>query len=199
MTAILIFILIVIGFNLIPQLIKTRLPKTGKLVVRLLITFSTIFLALTILLFNGFKLKGLYSNFIIGLIFILICLAYFALIKNSKKKIITVLLLIPMIIVCLFTLLFGQKISEYKINDKYKIEVTIGGFLACGENIGITKSTFVIFDREIFHESNLCLRGIRKIEIVDFNEKRADFLIYHNGELDSENPYKYEIENKNVW
>ena len=57
----------------------------------------------------------------------------------------------------------------------------------------------VIFDREIFHESNLCLRGIRKIEIVDFNEKRADFLIYHNGELDSENPYKYEIENKNVW
>jgi ABC-2 type transport system permease protein len=96
-------------------------------------------------------------------------------------------------------LLFGQRLGEYRINNTYKIEVTIGGLLACGENIKISKSAMVIFDKEIFHEASLCLRGIEKIDIVDFNENRAEFLIYHNGEYDSENPYKYEIENKNVW
>jgi ABC-2 type transport system permease protein len=199
MTAILIFIVIVIGFNLIPQLTRQKFPKTEKAVIQILTIISITFIILTVLMFNGFKLKGLYSNSIIGIIFILISLMYFALVKISRRKILIVILLIPMILVSLFTLIFGQKIAEYRINDTYRIDVTIGGFLACGENISLTKPAFVIFDKEIFHESSLCLRGIKKIEIVDFNEKRAEFLIYHSGEFDSENPYKYEIENKNVW
>lgn len=199
MTAILIFIVIIIGFNLIPQLTKKKYPNTERIVIQTLTIISVIFIVLTILMFNGFKLKGLYSNWIIGVVFILISLTYFAMVENTRRKILIVILLVPMILIGLFNLLFGQRLAEYRINDTYKIEVTIGGFLACGENIKISKSAIVIFDKEIFHETSLCLRGINKIEIVDFNEKRAEFLIYHNGEHDSENPYKYEIENKNVW
>jgi ABC-2 type transport system permease protein len=90
-------------------------------------------------------------------------------------------------------------IAEYKINDLYKIEVSRGGFLACGDILKITKSELWIFDKGIYRESSLCLRGINKIETVDFHYNHAEFLIFHNGEWDSENPFRYEIENKNIW
>jgi len=110
-----------------------------------------------------------------------------------------VFLLTPLILLSLYILLFGQVIAEYKINDLYKIEVSRGGFLACGNIIKITKSELGIFDKEIYTESSLCLRDINKIEILEFHSNHAEFLIYHNGEWDSENPFKYEIENKNIW
>jgi hypothetical protein len=34
---------------------------------------------------------------------------------------------------------------------------------------------------------------------MKLDEKHAEFLIYHNGALDSENPYKYDVERKNGW
>ena len=73
------------------------------------------------------------------------------------------------------------------------------GFLACGEIIRITKTEFGIFDKEIFYDSNQCLIGITKVETVRIDNNGAEFLIYHNKDQDSENPYQYEIENKNVW
>jgi hypothetical protein len=79
------------------------------------------------------------------------------------------------------------------------IVISREGFLACGEIIRLTTSKFCIFDKELIYDSNQCLRGISKIETVEFNNKQAKFLIYHNGEMDSENPYHYEIENRNMW
>jgi hypothetical protein len=90
-------------------------------------------------------------------------------------------------------------VNEFRIDDTNKISVTTGGFLACGENINITQSRLGIFDKEVFRVDNLCLKGIYKIETSTLDEKHAEFLIYHNGQYDSENPYKYYMERKNGW
>jgi hypothetical protein len=98
-----------------------------------------------------------------------------------------------------YPLVYGQVVYEQRIDENNKISVTTGGFLACGEIINITQTRLGIFDKEVFHIDNLCLIGINKIEIVKLDDKHAEFLIYHNGQYDSENPYKYELERKNVW
>jgi hypothetical protein len=41
--------------------------------------------------------------------------------------------------------------------------------------------------------------GIDRKETIRFNEEGAEFLFYHNGTYNRENPYKYEIKNDNVW
>jgi len=97
-----------------------------------------------------------------------------------------------------YSLMFGQTIYENKINDSYYIKTYVGGFLACGESIRITKSTFMIFDKTIY-QNNLCIKGITKIETIDFNDKSADFQIFHDMELDSENPYELNLENEDIW
>jgi len=99
----------------------------------------------------------------------------------------------------IYSLMFGETIYENKINSTYDINTYDGGFLACGESIRITESSFGILEKTIYSESSLCLKGISKIETIEFNKNRADFLIYHDGEMDSENPYNFEITNKNVW
>lgn len=199
MTAILIFLAIVIGLNCIPLLIKQHNPKLEKIVSRLLILTTILFLIFTTLLFVDYRIKGIYSNSIIGLTFIISCFLFFSIIQNSRKKIFKVILLTPLIIISIYTLLFGETLHETKINDNYKIESFIGGFLACGENIRMTKSEFGIFEKSIYQDNNICIKGIFKLELLDFNENHLELLIYHDGEMDSENPYRYEIENKNVW
>ena len=199
MTALVIFILIVIGLNLIPHLTKWNFPKVEKTIYRILILTTVTFFVLTVLSFNGYKLKGLYSNSIIGIIFITTAITYFVLAKSTKRKLIKVVILIPLILLSLFILLFGRTIYESKIADGYKIQVTTGGIMSCGELIHLTETEFLIFDKEILYESSLCLKEIKRIETVNFDDDSAEFLIYHNGEMDTENPYKYKIENKNVW
>lgn len=149
--------------------------------------------------FNGYKLKGLYSFSIISWLFIVSTILFFALFKNTKKKILTVLLLTPLIALSILTLIIGQVVYEQKIDENTKISVETGGFLACGEIINITQTRFGIFDKQLFHAKNLCLIGINKIVTIELDDKHAEFLIYHNGKHDSENPYKYDVERKNVW
>ena len=199
MTALIIFIGIIICINCIPLLTKTNFPKMENGIVRVLIASTILFLVFSFFEFNGYKLKGLYTYPLIGVTFIIFTLLYFAFFKNTKKKIMTVFLLTPLIVLSVFTLLFGRTEMEFEINDNYRIAVMTGGIMSCGELIKITETKFGIFDKEIYYESKLCLQGISKIETIMFNKQNAEFLIYHNGKMDSENPYKYEIENKNVW
>jgi len=110
-----------------------------------------------------------------------------------------VIVLIPLITLSMLTLIFDRTIKEFEINEKTKIIVTSGGPLSCGESIKLTEQKFWIFDKEIYHENSLCLQGINRIKIVKFDKDNAIFLIYHNGKMDSENPYKYKFENNNVW
>ena len=199
MTVLVIFVLIVIGLNWIPQLTKWNFPKLENVINRMLVLITVTFFVLTVLSFNGYKLKGLYSNLAIGTIFLATTIIYFALVKNTRRKLITVVILIPLILLSLFTYLFGRTIYESKIADGYKIQVTTGGIMSCGELIQLTERKYLIFDKEIVYQSSLCLREIKRIETINFDQDSAVFLIYHNGEMDSENPYQYKIENKSMW
>ena len=199
MTVLVIFVLIVIGLNWIPQLTKWNFPKMENVINRMLVLITVTFFVLTVLSFNGYKLKGLYSNLAIGIIFLMTTIIYFALVKNTTRKLITVVILIPLILLSLFTYLFGRTIYESKIADGYKIQVTTGGIMSCGELIHLTERKYLIFDKEIVYQSSLCLREIKRIETINFDQDSAVFLIYHNGEMDSENPYQYKIENKSMW
>ena len=199
MTATLIFIGLIIGLNCIPILTKTTFPKAELIIRKILVASTVLFLTFTIFAFNGYRLKGLYSLSTINWTFIVSTAAYFVIFKNTKKKLITVFLLTPLMLLSILTLLIGQLVYENKIDGTNKISVTTGGFLSCGEIIHITQTRFGIFDKDVFHINNLCLIGIKKIETVKINDKHAEFLIYHNGEYDSENPYKYDVERKNGW
>lgn len=191
--------MIIVAFNLIPGLTKKRFPKTEKLIERLLIYITISALILLILSITGLKLKGIYSNFIIELIFIVTVLLYFSINKNTTRKVISIVFLLPLFLLSIYFQFFYKDLGRYKVKDDVNIIVSSEGFLRCGEIIRLTTSKYLIFDNELIYNSNECLRGIYKIETVEFNIKRAKFLIYHNGELDSENPFNYEIENKNFW
>ncbi len=199
MTAILIFIGLIIGLNCIPLLTQTTFPKTEKAIQKILVASTILFLIFTVFAFNGYILKGLYTFSIISWTFLISTIIYFTIFKNSKKKLLIVFLLTPLIVLSILTLIFGQLVYESRIDETNKISVTKGGFLACGEIIHITQTKFVIFDKQVFHIGDLCLLGITKIETIKLDDKHAEFLIYHNGEYDSENPYKYYVERKNGW
>lgn len=199
MSAILIFIGLLIGLNCIPLLTKKTFPTVEKLIGRILIVTTILFLTFMVFEFNGYKLKGLYSFSIISWLFIVSTILFFALFKNTKMKILTVFLLTPLIALSILTLILGRVVYGQKIDETNKISVSTGGFLACGEIINITQTRFGIFDKEVFHIDNLCLIGINKIETTKLDDKHAEFLIYHNGKYDSENPYKYDMDRKNMW
>lgn len=200
MTALIIFIGLIVGLNCIPLLTKTNFPKAQKVIVKLLVVTIILFLTILIFAFNGYRLKGQYTFLTISLTFIGLTIIYFTLFKNTTTKILTTtFLLTPLLALSIFTLLFGQVLKELDINHNTKIIVTTGGFLSCGELIYITQTKFVIFDKEVHYESSLCLRGIEKIETVKIDDRHAEFLIYHNAEMDSENPYKYNVKRENGW
>jgi len=89
--------------------------------------------------------------------------------------------------------------AKSEINDNHNVEVRIGGFLACGESLVITESKFGILDKQQYVGNNSCVTGIDKIETIEFKENNVEFLIYHDGKTEFENPYKYQPEIKNVW
>ncbi|MGN6646519.1 MAG: hypothetical protein ACTHJT_08310 [Cytophaga sp.] len=200
MTALIIFIGLIVGLNCIPLLTKTNFPKTEKVIVKLLVTTTILFLIILFFAFNGYRLKGQYTFVTITLIFIGLTIIYFAVFKNTTTKILTAtLLLTPLLTVSIFTLLIGQVLKEFDINNKTKIIITTGGFLSCGELIYITQTKLGLFDKEVHYENSLCLRGIEKIETVKIDDRHAEFLIYHDKTMDSENPYKYDVERKTGW
>lgn len=194
MLILLVLLFIISIINFIPYFTKWNFPKLEKIITQIS-NYSLIgFLVCLIFLFFDLRFKGNYTNLIITLIFIFSQLLLFGIAKNTPSKIIRVVLVTPVIIMALFTLFIGQVILEkYQINDLYNIETRTSGFLGCGEVIGITETKFVIFDKTIF-QGNVCLTEISKIETILFDESRVEFLIYHNGGMDSENPYKYEVD-----
>lgn len=199
MTAILIFIGLIIGLNCIPLLTKTTFPKAEKIIVRILIAATILFLTFGVFGLYGYSLKGLYIFSTITWTSIISTILFFALFKNTRRKILTAFLLTPLLVVGGLTLILGQLLYERQLDENNKISVTTGGFLACGEIINITQTRFGIFDKHVFHIGDLCLLGITKIETIKLDDKQAEFLIYHNGKMDSENPYKYDVERKNGW
>ncbi|WP_200979070.1 hypothetical protein [Echinicola sp. 20G] len=199
MIAAIIFILVLLGLNLIPQIRKNKNEKLDRTLSKLTLASTVIFAIVTLFYFNDLRLKGLYSIPAVNSVFVLTVLIYFVFVTNSRIKIISIPILTIFILLGLITTFFGRKTYETEIDGVHKIIVTSGGLMACGQLIHITKTKFLIFDNEISYESSLCLRDIKQIDVVKFDNESAEFKIHHNGELDSENPYMYKIENKNVW
>ena len=71
--------------------------------------------------------------------------------------------------------------------------------MSCGESIRLTETYYLLFDKIIYRDDSLCLRGIDEIEIVHFDANSGTFLIHHDGEMNSENPIEYTIKNSNYW
>lgn len=170
-----------------------------KILIRILIASTILLIIFTALEFNGYRLKGFYAFPAVTVTFLASVILYFILFKNTRKKILTILPLTVLLVLSFFVLLYGRLVYEIQIDDKTKLSVTTGGFMSCGEIYHITQTKFLIFDKDIFHINYLCLFGTKKIEIIKLDNKEAEFLIYHNGEYDSENPYKLNIERKNRW
>jgi ABC-2 type transport system permease protein len=193
--SIIVFILLIVFLNSIPFFIKFSSPKSEKLIGKLLVIYSILFLTFFLFSYNGFRLKGQFTFNIIAILFISITIFYFLIFKNTIFKVLlTTFVLTPLLVVSVFTLLFGQKLKEFDFDNNKKIIVTNGGFLSCGEIIHITETQFLMFDKEIYYESSLCLQGIEKIEVEKSYNSQIEYLIYHDGKMDSENPYKYEFD-----
>ncbi|MGF1556869.1 hypothetical protein [Paucihalobacter sp.] len=199
MTALIIFIALIIGLNYIPILTKKNFPIVEKIIGRVLIAMTILLLTLLIFKLIGYRLKSFYTFSTVCWVFIISTVLFFTLFKNTKLKILMVLLLTPLIILSVLSLIMDKVTYEKKINQNSKILVSSGLFLSCGEIINITQTRLVIFDKRVDYFENLCLIGIDKIETIELDDKQAKFLIYHNGEFDSENPYEYKVESKNVW
>jgi len=126
---------ILIGLNLIPELIKKEYPKTEKIIVQIVLYTTLIFLILIVLPLVGIRFKDQYTNTIISLTFLISSLIYFAAKKNTRNKTISIVILLPLILVGFYFQFFHQNLGTYKVNDEMNIKISQEGFLACGEII----------------------------------------------------------------
>ena len=196
MSIVLIFIILIIGLNCIPFLTRYCNPKIERIITNLLLVSTLVYLLIIALQVNGYLLKGFYTFLLIGVLFITTLLIYFSIVRNTKKKIAIVFMITPVLVLCLFTLVFGRTIKEFDLNYKHKAIVTTGGFMACGEHLKITKTKFLIFNKEVVSVPNLCLIGITTIKTIKFNTKEVELSIVHSGKTDTENPYYCKIDIK---
>ena len=208
MTTFLVLITIFLGISLVLILTKSDFPKLEKVIKKISFYSLIGILICALLLVFEFRLKGEYTTSIIGLTFVLSTILLFGLTKNTRNKILSGILTIPMFVFGILSLIwempiaffylialpFEPPIAKFEMNDNHNVEVRVGGFLACGESLIITESTFGILDKQKYVGNNSCVTGINKIETLDFKGNKAEFLIYHDGKTEFENPYKYQVE-----
>lgn len=185
---------IVAALNYIPRWVNVQSRWLKNTILFALVTSTALFLALTVLAFNGYRLKGLYNFSIITWCFIVSTLAFFTLFNNSKKKIVAVCLLTPTLVLGILMLILHQLVYKRPIDTTRTILISAHGFLSCGETFTIAETKFRIFDKEVFRDGNLCITGTYSIETVQFDDQNAEFLIYHHGQNDGEGPYRYTVD-----
>jgi predicted membrane protein len=213
MTIFIVLITIFSGVSLVLNFIKYDFPKLEKVIYKIsLYSLIGILICVMFLVFD-LRLKGKYTTSIIGLIFLLSTILLFGFTKKRLAKIMSGILTIPIFVMgilspfsdmgfvffYLITLPFQPPLAKSEINEDHNVEVRVGGFLACGESLVITKSQFGILDKQQYVGNNYCVTGIEKIDTIEFKENKVEFLIYHDGKTEFENPYKYQTEIKNVW
>jgi ABC-2 type transport system permease protein len=213
MTTFLVLITIFSGISLVLILTKSDFPNLEKVIKKSSIYSLIGILICTVLLIFDFRLKGKYTTTIIGLTFLLSTILLFGLTKKKLTKVLSGILTIPMFVFGILSLIWEMPIvffhlialpfqppfAKSEINNNHNVEVRVGGFMACGESLVITKSQFGILDKQQYVGNNSCVTGITKIETIEFKENKMEFLIYHDGKTEFENPYKYQPEIKNVW
>jgi len=196
MVIFLISLFIIAGLNLIPNITGFKSIEIEKKISIVLLSSLLLNIISLVLILNDIKFKGFYTNSIIGIIFIITCLLFFTIVDNNWKKILKVILLIPVIAITLITVFLSQQIAKFQINQEYNIEVRSGGLLSCGETIHICKTDILFFDKVVHNKNDLCVYGVYDIRTTHFNNEKAQFLIFHNEKLDSENPIILELKIK---
>jgi hypothetical protein len=199
MYALIISLVIIIGLNCIPLLTKVTFPKFEKKIVKTMALAYITFLIIGTFELLGYSLKGFHTLSIISWIIIASTILFFAIFKNTRRKLLITFVSTPLLVITGLTLIFRQLEYEQILDEIIKISVRKGGFLACGETINISKTKFCFFDKKIIYIDDLCLQGINKFETVKIDDELTQILIYHNGKMDSENPYSYNLKTKNVW
>lgn len=193
------FLALIVGVNLLPQWVDWKAPRWVAASRKALVFTSGGFVLVLFLNLAGYSLKGAYTHTVVYVSFMVSCFLFFAMVKNSIKKIIAAALLSVALLLCTFMLMFDRTLYRTEINDHLAIHVSPGGFLACGEQIRFTESALGILDKDIKVDNNLCLTGIYKIEATQISDEQAEFLIFHGGTRDSENPYSYSLGNYGNW
>lgn len=213
MTTFIILITIFSGISLVLIFKKYDFPQLEKVISTIsFYSLIGIFICVILLVFD-FRLKGKYTTTIIGLTFLMSTILLFGLTEKSLTKRFSGIFTIPIFVFgilslfseigfvffYLITLPFHPPMAKFDINENHNVEVRVGGFFACRESLVITKSQFGILDKQQYVGNNSCVTGIDKITTLEFKENNVEFLIYHDGKTEFENPYKYQPEIKNVW
>lgn len=213
MTIFLVLITIFLGISVVLILTKSDFPQLETVIKKISIYSLIGILICAVLLVFDFRLKGKYTTSIIGLTFLLSTILLFGLTKKNLTKVLSGILFLPMLVfgisgliwempIIFFHLIalpFQPPMAKSEINKNHNVEVRVGGFFACGESLVITKSELGILDKQYYVGNNFCVTGINKIETLEFKENNVEFLIYHDGKTEFENPYKYQPEMKNAW
>lgn len=177
--------------------------KIEKIVIKAVIITTSLFLACWIFVSNGYRFKGIYTSQIITSLFILssVFFYYFFLIRMTIKKLIACILLLPLLAMGIFSLPIGlfSYTNSFKVNDKYQLVIRSGAPMSCGQHIVLSETKFFLLYKDVYRLKTACLSGISKIETVVFDNKHAEFKIYHDKNSGNESPYSYKVENKNFW
>ncbi len=213
MTRFLVVVAIFLGISLLLILTKSNFPKLERVIKRVSLYSLIGVLICAFLSFFDLTLKGNYTKTSIGLSFLLSTILLFGLTKKIQTKIISGIITIPVAIAGISSLIWEMPIivfyllampfhppkATFEIDKKHTIEIRNGGFMACGESLFIMESTALIMDKIKYIGNNHCVTGISKIETLEFKENEAEFLIYHDGKTEFENPYKYQSKIKTMW
>jgi hypothetical protein len=192
--------------------LKFRKVNFDKPVRMVHFTFLGLTILTIVLLLYDCRIKGQYTNSIIGQAFVSSCILLFPLTKSKVLKIYSGLLTIPQLICGLLAivktqfllpfligyLIFAPPITKSSINDRYNIETHQGGFMACSEHIYVTKTAFAFIDKQIFIGNPSCVRHITKIEVTRFSENEIIiYKAYHDTGQYLQNPYIDSVDLKN--
>lgn len=192
------FFILIFALNVVPEFLKLPSINLVKRVKQILLVSTTLVSITLAFRINNYTLVGTYTTDAFVVIFHLSCATYFMLVPNSVKKIITSLFLVIMMLLTIMISLFGRVKYELELDDDLSVKVQTGGIMACGDQIILTKSQYLIFEKQVHYEGALCLRNIEQIEVVDRSQDLLSLKIYHDGEYDSENPYFYQIDRKEI-
>ncbi|MFD0837277.1 hypothetical protein ACFQ0I_15970 [Mariniflexile aquimaris] len=151
------------------------------------------------------RLKGFYTTTIIAVLFVVSVILTFGLTQKAHIRILsgifavfisTLSLLsaagnLPYVIFSGITLPYQTPLEKFKISQDYNLEVIDNGsFLGCGQDLIITESKFILFDKAVIPKFNLCTENIYKIETKKMTKKNISLQIYHDG-VDQRNPCEY--------
>lgn len=174
-------------------------PKT-KLLEKYLTKIHFIFLGLAVLvivlLLEGLRFIGQYTNSIIGVTFLSSGILLFGLTTAKNIKVYSRLIAIPALLIEISVLVGGSPLlipaligysmfappqKQQKVNDKYNIEIHQGVLLAPPNLFYLTKRTALIFDKRIRLTASERAADISKIEIISFTENENVVCKFYNS------------------